>query len=173
MGFSDIAEVYVDRGLWFDPSLFSNGELKPIFDSIPGARDLKYVSVSLIIARGLTIKVNFDEQLDTEQWSKKTFSARGGVSIFGYKFGGRGSSTSYDYDFKQSVDKKTVTFTDDSQHCRLIAVRLEKIYHPINDDSNIFNTLNNIDQDKLQQLMDGKISYTEYQSNRINSSDNA
>lgn len=172
MGFSDIAEVYVDRGLWFDPSLFSNTELKPIFDSIPGARDLKYVSVSLIIARGLTLKVNFNEKLDTEQWSKKTFAARGGVSVFGFRFGGRGSSTTYDYDFSQSVDKKTVTFKDDPQHCRLIAVRLEKIYHPINDVSNIFNKLNDLEQDDLQKLIAGEISYADYQSLRINSSEN-
>ena len=90
MGFSDITEVYVDRGLWFDPSLFSNAELKPIFDSIPGARDLKYVSVSLIIARGLTLSVNFKEQLDVEQWSKKTFAARGGVSVFGFQLWRKG-----------------------------------------------------------------------------------
>ncbi len=130
MDFEGIDEVYANRGLWYDPSLFSSEELKPIFDKIPGARDLEYVAVSLIIARGLTLKLNFSETLETEQWTRRRFNGRGGISIFGYRFGGSGSTTSYDYDFKLSDDKKTVEFKDDPKHCRLLGIRLERIYHP-------------------------------------------
>lgn len=131
MDFKGIDEVYANRGLWYDPSLFSSEELKPIFDKIPGARDLKYVGASLIVARGLTLTLSFNEKVETESWTRRKFNGRGGVSIFGYKFGGSGSRTSYDYDFKLSEDKKTVTFTDDPDHCRVLGVRLEKIYHPL------------------------------------------
>ncbi|QOV32863.1 hypothetical protein INT50_18785 [Vibrio diabolicus] len=130
LDFKGIEEVYANRGLWYDPTLFSSEELKPIFDKIPGARDLEYVGVSLIIAKGLTLSLSFDETVETESWTRRRFNGRGGVSVFGYKFGGSGSRTSYDYDFKLSEDKKTVTFTDDPEHCRLLGVRLEKIYHP-------------------------------------------
>lgn len=135
MDFAGIDEVYANRGLWFDPSLFSNEELKPIFDKIPGARDLGYVAVSLIIGRGLTLKLDFKETVETESWTRRRFNGRGGVSIFGYRFGGSGSTTSYDYDFKLSEDKKSVEFKDDPRHCRVLGVRLERIHHPKQSDN--------------------------------------
>lgn len=169
MSFADIAEIYVDRGLWFDPSIFDNEELKPILDSVPGTRDLKYISVSLVIARGLTLTVNFDEELEEEKWKKEKFSARGGVSCFGYRFGGRGSRTTYDYDFKLSENKKTVTFKDDKQHCRLLAVRLEKIYHTKNNESQLFQVSEKFSKQNLDKLTSGNISYKEFQQDRVDS----
>jgi hypothetical protein len=128
--FAGIEEVYANHGLWYDPSLFKDADLKPIFDSIPGARDLEFVAVSLIIARGLTLTLEFSDKVEEEQWSRKKFRGSGGVSVFGYRFGGASNSSAYDYDFKLSEDKKIVTFADDQKHCRLLAVRLERIYHP-------------------------------------------
>lgn len=132
LNFSGLEEVYANRGLWFDPSLFSSTELKPIIDQIPGARDLEFIAVSLIIGRGLTLKLNFKETLKKENWTRQKFKARGGVSVFGFRFGGSGGSTKYSYDFKLSEDEKAVEFTDDPKHCRLLGVRLERIYHPVN-----------------------------------------
>ncbi len=131
LSFAGITEVYANRGLWFDPSLLTSVELKPIFDTIPGARDLELVAVSLVIARGLTIKVEFKDELEVENWSKKVINGRGGASFMGVRFGGSAGSTSYDYDLQMSEDKKSVTFIDDPKHCRLLAVRLERIFHPV------------------------------------------
>lgn len=169
MDFAGIDEVYTLPGLWYDPSLFKSSELKQIFDSIPGARDLEFVAVSLVIARGLTLKLEFSDLLETEEWTKRTFRGRGGVSVLGFRFGGSAGSTSYDYDLKISDDKKTVTFFDDPKHCRLLAVRLERIYHPkrINEPErhkvfgpNALSAMNN-------GIRTGKLSHADYQNLKI------
>ncbi len=168
MDFAGIDEIYADRGIWFDPSLFNSQELKPIFDKIPGARDLEFVALSLIIGRGLTLTLKFSEELNTEEWSRKVFNGRGGVSIFGYSFGGSGSTTRYDYDFNLSENKKSVEFKDDAKHCRLLAVRLERIYQPSKVDNPqnrpLWSEAANI---ALSALMSGKISLTSYQNLKI------
>lgn len=166
INFAGISEIYANRGLWFDPSLFNNDELKPLFDDIPGARDLEYVAVSLIIGRGLTLKLNFDETLETEEWSKKTFKGRGGVSILGYSFGGSGNSSTYDYDYTLSTNKKEVTFTDDPKHCRLLGVRLERIYHPkVAEGYNLMSE--NAAEAFNKGLAEGKMSLLTYQSLKL------
>lgn len=167
--FAGIEEVYTQPGVWYDPSLFKNDELKEIFDSIPGARDLEFVAVSLIIARGLTLKLDFSDFVETEQWSKRNFRARGGVSVFGYRFGGSGSSSTYDYDLKISDDKRTVTFIDDPKHCRLLAVRLERIYHPKKVDVPERHALfgQKANSSILDALFAGEILHSEFQSLKV------
>jgi hypothetical protein len=168
MNFSGIDEIYANRGIWFDPSLFNSSDLSTIFDKIPGARDLEFVALSLVIARGLTLTLKFSEELNTEQWSKKTFNGRGGVSFFGYRFGGAGSTTSYDYDFKISEDKKSVEFTDDPKHCRLLAVRLERIYQPPRVDNPEDRPMwSEASSSALHELMSGHISLASYQDLKI------
>ncbi|WP_447780313.1 hypothetical protein [Aeromonas veronii] len=168
MDFAGIDEIYANRGIWFDPSLFSSSELGPIFDKIPGARDLEFVALSLVICRGLTLTLKFSEELSTEEWSRRVFNGRGGVSIFGYRFGGSGSTTSYDYDFKLSEDKKSVEFKDDPKHCRLLAVRLERIHQPPKVDNPEERPLwANASGLALRELMDGKISLASYQKLKL------
>lgn len=168
MDFAGIDEVYANRGIWFDPSLFSSAELKPLFDKIPGTRDLEFVAVSLIICRGLTLTLKFSEELKTTEWSKREFAGRGGVSILGHRFGGSGSTTSYDYDFKLSEDKKSVEFKDDPKHCRLIAIRLERVYQPTKVDNPegrpIWDEVSSL---ALNSLMNGDISLAKYQQLKL------
>jgi hypothetical protein len=79
----------------------------------------------VIIARGIRIKISFDSQVDTTAWSKQSFSASGGVEVFGIGFGGSGSYSTYDYSFNMSTDHRSVEFVDDPQQTRLLAVRVE------------------------------------------------
>lgn len=168
MDFAGMEEVFTLPGLWYDPSLFESSELKPIFDKIPGARDLEFVAVSLIIARGLKLEVEFKELIETEEWSKQSFRARGGVSVFGYRFGGSAGSSTYDYDLKISDDKKTVTFTDDPKHCRLLAVRLENIYQPARTDRPERNMKLGTQADQaFQEMLAGAISHSKYQTLKV------
>lgn len=166
ISFADIEEVYADRGLWFDPTLFEDQEIKDLIDTVPGARELEYVAVSLVIARGIKLSLSFKTEVETERWKKESFRARGGVKIFGYRFGGRGTSSSYDYDLEQSVDKKTVTFKDDPKHCRLLAVRVEQAYNPsLTDDRNKILRINGgLGQKLLDKLSSGDLKSSVYQS---------
>jgi hypothetical protein len=157
--YANMAEYFVDRGLWFDPSIFQDDELVKILSKIPGFDRLQYVSKSLIIGRGTTIVFKFNNAVDTTQWSKQSFQASGGVSIFGYGFGGSGSSSSYDYSLEISGDKKTVTFRDDPQLVRLVAVRLEtfaKIPQPVGGIASVENN--------LARMRKGEIDYLAYQN---------
>lgn len=162
LDFAGLDEVYADRGLWFDPTLFGDAELKPIFDSIPGARDLEYAAVSLIIARGLKLTLNFSEKLEVERWKKQSWNVGGGVSVFGFRFGGRASGSSYDYDYKLSDDQKSVTFEDADDHCRLLAVRLEEIYHPPGE-----GHVAGFSHDEIQSIKAGKTLVTGVQAKRL------
>lgn len=128
--FSDIDEVYINRGHWFDPTIFSEPELKPLFDKINSSAQLKSVAISLVIARGLTLSLEFDEKISDKNWSKEEIKGRGGVKIFGFKFGGSGDKSTEEWGVETNSDRKTVTFSDDSKTCRLVAVRIENIYHP-------------------------------------------
>jgi hypothetical protein len=165
MDFAGIGEIYANRGLWFDPSLFADPELKGIFDQIPGARNLEYVGVSLIVARGLSLELNFDTTLEVEQWTRRRFNASGGVRVFGFSFGGGGGSTSYDYGFDLSTDKKSVKFSDDPKHCRLLGVRVERIYHPqrVDNPSGDFARLA-----FTKGLKDGRISLAKFHEMKLN-----
>lgn len=127
VGFENLSEYLVDREMWFDPSLFSDAELATTLSKIPGIGRLQYVSVSLIIARGLTLQLTFNDSITTSSWSKRSFAASGGISVFGFSFGASGGNSSYDYNLDVSTDGKTVTFKDDPQLSRVLAVRLEPL----------------------------------------------
>jgi hypothetical protein len=127
ISFENIAEYLVDRELWFNPSIFQNEKLVPIISKIPGVERLEFVAVSVIIARGLTLQLTFESSVKTESWSKRSFAASGGVSFMGFGFSGSGSNSSYDYNLEVSADGKTVTFQDDPQLSRVLAIRLEKL----------------------------------------------
>src|ERR1700726_2921905 len=97
--------------------------------------------------------MKFDAAVDTTQWSKKNFQANGGVSVFGFRFGGSGSTNSYDYTLDTSADGKTVTFKDDPLLTRLLAVRLEPFPPP--DTSPSIASIN----DGLNRFKKGEIDY--------------
>lgn len=157
--FDNIAEVLVDRTGWFNPAIFEDEKLRKVFERIPGYDKLQYVSVSLIIARGLTLTLTFDSQVDETQWSKQAFSASGGVSFMGYRFGGSGASSRYDYNMTVDGDKKSVTFKDDPQLTRLLAVRVEPLVAPPTGVASV--------DDSLALFKNGTINYLDFQKRRI------
>ena len=127
INFDNIAEVLIDRGYWFNPAIFDDAALAPILSKIAGIDRLKYVTVSLIIGRGLELAFTSNSSVDTTAWSKQEVSARGGASFLGFSFGGRGGSSSYDYTLNVSADGKTVTFKDDPQLARVVGIRVTEM----------------------------------------------
>jgi hypothetical protein len=163
VGFANIAEYYIDRDLWYNPATFADPNLQKLFATIPGLDRLQYASISVIIARGLRIKLLFESEVDTTAWSKQSFAASGGVEVFGIGFGGSASYSTYDYSFEMATDRRSVEFIDDPQETRLLAVRVEPFIvekptrgGPANPDP------------KLRKAWDdfraGKISYGEIQN---------
>jgi len=123
--FGNVAEYLIDRDFWFNPVVFERPDLLKLFTQIGGLDRFEFVSVSIIIARGLKLTLKFDVAIDESQWTKRQFSASGGVSVFGFSFGASGSNSSYDYTAEVAADKRSVTFKDDPQLTRVLAYRLD------------------------------------------------
>ena len=124
IAFDNIAEVLVDRGGWFNPALFANRDLARLIYAQPDVNRLKYIAVSLVICRGLSLSLTSNVDIDRNSWSTQTIGASGGASFFGFRFGGSASRTTNDWSVFVSEDGRTVTFKDDPAYCRLVAVRL-------------------------------------------------
>ncbi|HUQ35190.1 MAG TPA: hypothetical protein VM144_02315 [Aestuariivirga sp.] len=170
ISFENIAEYLVDRELWFNPSIFQHEKLAPVISKIPGVERLEFVAVSVIIARGLTLQLTFDSSVKTESWSKRSFAASGGASFMGFGFSGSGSNSSYDYNLDVSADGKTVTFQDDPQLSRVLAVRLEKLLDieaarlAVNTDTDMEMAAPNT---PLGKFLKGKMSYFDLQNTKF------
>ena len=163
ISFENIDEILVDRDLWFNPALLQDKDLVKLLSKIPGYDRLQYVSVSLIIARGLTLTLKFDSAVDNTSWSKQQFNANGGVSLFGFSFGASGSSSRYDYSLDVAGDKKSVTFKDDPQLTRLLAVRLEQFVTPQTAKTGVATT----GDSPLMKFRNGQIDYLGLQSSKF------
>ena len=155
--FENVAEYLVDRDFWFDPLVFENPDLLKLFTQIGGLDRFEFVSVSLVIARGLKLTLKFDIEIDEAQWTKRQFSASGGVSVFGFSFGASGSNSSYDYTAEVAADKRSVTFKDDPQLTRILAYRLEPFVKSKSgrlaiDDSSIVTALKSFSAAELSYL---------------------
>jgi hypothetical protein len=170
ISFANIAEYLVDRELWFNPSVFQNAKLIPLISKIPGVERLEFVAVSVIIARGLTLQLTFESSIKTESWSKRSFAASGGLSIMGFGFSGSGSNSSYDYNLEVSADGKTVTFKDDPQLSRVLAVRLEKL---VDIEAARFMVNTDVEMEMaapntpLAKFLKGEMSYFELQNTKF------
>ncbi|TPK36358.1 hypothetical protein [Mesorhizobium sp. B2-5-3] len=168
VNFENISEYLIDRQLWFNPAVFHNDKLKPILAKIPGTERLQFVSVSLIIGRGLTLQLTFNESITTESWSKRSFAASGGVSFMGFGFGASGGNSSYDYTLEVSGDGRTVTFKDDPQLTRVLAVRLEPF---VEVESGLIEAPSDLDMaapnTPLAKFLKGEIGYSELQESKF------
>jgi len=162
VAFDNISEVLVDRGYWFNPAIFEDQRLAKIIAAIPGSDRLKYVSVSLIIARGLELTLTSSSSVDTNTWSKQNIAGRGGCSFFGFSFGGGGGSSNANYNISVSSDGKSVTFKDDGQVTRVLAVRLvEMVLRPVN---NMAPTLMDFPADEKPQRNPIGVPVEEYRN---------
>jgi hypothetical protein len=86
----------------------------------------------------------------------------------GFGFSGSGSNSSYDYNLEVSADGKTVTFKDDPQLSRVLAVRLEKLV-----DIEAARFIVNTDMEMaapdtpLAKFLKGKMSYVDLQNTKF------
>ena len=123
--FENIDEVFADRQRWFNPNVFRDPNVQKLIGMLPAFSALQYVSVSLIIARGLTLSLTFDSSANTNDWNTVAFSQQGGVSVLGYQFGEQGEFKGTTVTTTTSGNNKTVTFKDDPKLARIVAYRVE------------------------------------------------
>lgn len=140
LGFENIAEYWVRRGRWYSPGALARPRIQKLLEKYPNlAHSLAHAVSSVVIGRGLQVKLYFEDTAEFDAWEKLNVSGGASFSVFGISFGlGSQSYHSYTHDKRTSRDEKSVTFLDDSQHCRLLAFRVEKILDALDDEQLAF-----------------------------------
>lgn len=163
ISFENIAEYWVRRGRWYDSTIFDFKIIKDFLKNDPLlATKLSYAISSVVIGRGLTITLTFDDTDEFSEWSSTAVSSGGGFSIFG--IGASGNNTYNQSDFKHTVDtlNKSVTFFDGPDHTRLLGFRVEKLFQfDEKKRANEFLTWEEIHGDKIELLSEGKLTVNE------------
>lgn len=125
VSFKNVGEYLVDRSSWFNPGVLQDPKVLKTVASRRELKNLQWVSVSMIVARGLTMTLQFDDTVNSSDFSESAWNAHGGGSIFGISLGGGGGGSTSRTHIAVSQDGKSVTFTDDDTLCRVLGVRVE------------------------------------------------
>jgi hypothetical protein len=124
-----MGEYWVNRKDWFSSNILENKYVLPVLklDSRAAAQLANCIS-SLIIVRGLKVKYKFKDVNDTAVWSSYSYSGGGGYGAFGIDFGSVGGGASGSkYDHVIDTTEKSVTLSDGSDVCRLLALRVSSL----------------------------------------------
>src|SRR5262249_22312132 len=97
VSFQNLSEYLAERAQWFNPGVLQDPKLQTLVESRPEVKNLQYIAVSLIIARGTKVELRFSEAVNTSDWNESSWNAGGGVSFLGFSFGARGGSSSTNY----------------------------------------------------------------------------
>ncbi len=174
VAFQNIAEYYADRNAWFDPAVLQDPVFQKMVKGRPELSNLKYIAVSLIVARGLNMQLTFAQAVNKNEWSNQGIDAQGGISFLGFSFGGHGSSSSTTTTVEVNNSGTVVTFTDSPNVCRVLGVRVEQILpdnvQAVATRRDRLSRLTEVDstlQSTLKDFTEGKASYVDLQKARI------
>jgi len=169
ISFKNLSEYLADRSAWFNPAVLQDPNILRLIQGRPELNHLRYVAVSLLIARGTTLILKFSHSVTSSDWSQSAFSASGGVSFLGFSFGASGGSSSSSYSVSTSADGTTVTIQDGDTVARVLGARVEAFIQtppqgplPLNDVISQDQVL----RGDLESLRRGKLSYLEFQKKR-------
>ena len=126
-GFDRIDQVWIKRGDWYSSALFNLPSVQKLLSADKRlASSLKYVVSSIIIARGLKLKLAFDHVEQASYFHQ--YSAGGSASILGIIPVGSGQAGGTDQSTSFLEKEKAVEFADDSQLSRILGFTVEKLH---------------------------------------------
>ena len=164
--YKNLAEYWVRRGRWYSSSMFGFDRVKNYMKEHPRyAADMTFVITSVVIGRGLELTLSFTDEDDIKFWDKLDIKTSFGLNIFGMtipmadaNYGSNSMTHTLD------TSKKTVTFVDNDEHCRLVAFRVERL---LNTNNSVraaeYLTWEEIAPHQLTALSKGTISYGSFQ----------
>jgi hypothetical protein len=171
LGFKNIAEIYIDRGQWFNPGVLQDPNIYKLVKTLPQLAYLKYVAVSLFIGRGLTMTLHLGHNASNSDWSTQSINAQGGCSFLGCSFGASGGSSRTSSNFTSNADGATVTFSDGDNVIRVLGARVEPFLAAVRPTAVLNAADSATSNEKLtadvNDLMSGKLSYIEFQKAKI------
>lgn len=134
-----MGEYWVRRRDWFDSTIFENKYVKKFLGKKPElAALLSLCTSSVLIVRGLKVTYKFKSVDDTTIWSHWDAHGGGGFSAWGFNFGLSAGGSGDDYSHVVDTAKKSVTFMDGQDVCRLVALRASKINPSVPDNAIAF-----------------------------------
>lgn len=128
VGFRAIQDVVIVRGRWYSGAFLKSATFQKWLEAQPEFRDkLRNIITSVIVGRGLTVKLNFDVDIHQNSWRDLKVSGSGGLSVGGWNFGMSGHYNSRtEWDLKD-VTKNSVTFADGPKVCRVLGLKVEDV----------------------------------------------
>jgi len=129
VGFRRVDEMIVVRDRWFSRKLLNDNEfLDYLKDKSPKSiYTLSNCIVSLVVARGLVLRLTFDDDYSSTEWEKLQISGSAGISIGGWRFGLKGHYNKDEHWTSSRNDKNSITFIDKLDVCRVIGYRVENL----------------------------------------------
>lgn len=169
IGFENIAEYLVDRSAWFNPAVLQDPATRKLVNNRRELNNLEYISVGLIICRGLSLELKFSEKVNSADWSQSSISAGGGASFCGFSFHASGGRSSTRTSIKSDEAGTTVTFTDDGNVVRVLGVRVEPFLAGKGVSERVESlTVNNAGlKAKFDALKTGKENYIDFQKAKV------
>ena len=128
VGFRSIQEIVIVRGKWYSGAFMKSELFQKWLEQQPEFRDkLQNIITSVIVGRGLTVRLNFGTDIHQNSWRDLTVKGSGGLSVAGYRFGMSGHYHSRsEWDLKD-VTKNGVTFADGPNVCRVLGLKVEDV----------------------------------------------
>lgn len=163
VGFRAIQDVIIVRGRWYSGAFLRSEAFQKWLDAQPEFREkLRHIVTSVIVCRGLTVKLNFESDIHQNSWRDLKTSGSGGLSIGGWNFGLNGHYNSRtDWDLKD-VTTNSVTFADSPRVCRVIGLKVEDVLGDSTKSLADFKVDSLIPPELLAELVSAKISYGEF-----------
>jgi hypothetical protein len=162
VGFRAIQDIVIVRGKWYSGSFMRSAEFQKWLAAQPEFREkLNHLVTSVIVCRGLTVRLSFDSDIHQNSWRELKAKGSGGLSIGGWNFGLSGHYNSRtEWDVKE-VTNNSVTFADGPKVCRVIGLQVEEVL-PAPDVANsavAANMDDSFDPALLADLRAGRIDY--------------
>jgi len=163
VGFRAIQDIVIIRGRWYSGAFLKSDRFQKWLEDQPEFREkLRNLITSVIVCRGLTVKLNFETDIHQNSWRDLKTSGSGGLSVSGWNFGLSGHYNSRtDWDLKD-VTNNSVTFTDGPLVCRVIGLEVEDVLGPPKKATYVYSLNEPIPEQLLDELKKGEIDYSTF-----------
>jgi hypothetical protein len=163
VGFRAIQEVVIIRGRWYSGAFLKSATFQKWLDAQPEYREkLRNIVTSAIVCRGLTVELNFTNDIHQASWRDLKMSGSGGISVAGWNFGMSGHYNSHTTWDLTDVTDNSVSFVDGPKVCRIIGLKVEDVLGNASTPIYADDISQDISEELISALRVGKLSYSDF-----------
>jgi hypothetical protein len=167
VGFRAIQEVVIIRGRWYSGAFLKSAAFQKWLDAQPEFREkLRHLITSVIVCRGLTLQLNFVNDIHQASWRDLKIKGSGGLSVGGWNFGMSGHYNSHTTWDLTDVTNNSVTFADGPNVCRIIGLKVENVLDDLTADSLTAKDdyARPVSRELIEKYTSGDMDYSEFLS---------